>query len=47
MKKSVLLIVWLLCICFGLHAQTALTVTGKVTESETKEPLVGANVVVK
>jgi TonB-linked SusC/RagA family outer membrane protein len=47
MKKSVLFAVWLWCTCLGLHAQTALTVTGKVTESETKEPLVGANILVK
>ena len=47
MKKSVLFVVWLLCTCIGLHAQTALTVTGKVTESESKEPLIGANILVK
>lgn len=47
MKKSILFTVLLLCLCIGLHAQTALTVTGKVTESETREPLIGANVLVK
>lgn len=47
MKKSVLLVVWLWCTCIGVHAQTAFTVTGKVTESETNEPLIGANILVK
>ncbi|MDO1444972.1 TonB-dependent receptor [Rhodocytophaga aerolata] len=47
MKKSVLLVVWLWCTCIGVHAQTTFTVTGKVTESETNEPLIGANILVK
>ncbi|QHT68930.1 TonB-dependent receptor [Rhodocytophaga rosea] len=47
MKKSLLMAVLLLCVLFGLQAQTALTVTGKVIEMETNEPLVGVNVLVK
>ncbi len=47
MKTALLLLVLLLCLSPGLHAQTPLTVTGKVTEPEKNEPLAGVNVVVK
>ncbi len=47
MRKSLLRMVLLLCIPLGLPAQTPLTVTGKVTESEKNELLAGVNVVIK
>ena len=45
LKKVLLLFIAQLC-CFGLHAQST-SITGKITDSESGEPLLGVNIVEK
>ncbi|WP_209405038.1 TonB-dependent receptor [Pseudozobellia sp. WGM2] len=45
LKKVLLLFIAQLC-CFGLHAQST-SITGKITDAESGEPLLGVNIVEK
>ncbi len=46
MQQKVLALVGLLFICFGLHAQKKVTLSGTIKDSNTGESLIGATVTV-